>query len=600
MQTLKPVDVAIVGAGWTGLLMAKELATRTSLEIVALERGPSRKPSDYGSDMDEVDYSIHNKMMQSPALLTVTHRHSMKDRAAPIRQYGSFKPGTGTGGAGEHWGGNADRYLPEFFTLRSHLLEKHGKLPEDLQAGDWGFDWDQIENDLWRAEQLMGISGKAGNIQGKIIEGGNIFEGRRSHEFPTPPGKKTWGGEMFHKATLELGLHPYPQPSANLGADYTNPDGISRPACAYCGYCSGYACMIGARAQPTNVLLPLLRRRSNFSIRNGAAVRRVVHRDGKATGVTYMDERGEEVFQPAGIVILAAWTTHNVRLLMLSKIGEQYDPVSNKGLVGRNLTHQVITSARALLVLKEPMNAFMNNSGLGYRISDYDGSFGIKPSDGILRGGTFSGGSGTAALPITAFGRIPPGFTPRNWGSKWKSGSVRLYDHFMGGSGFRGDHLPWRQNFMDLDPTYTDLYGDPLLRMTLDWTEHEIKQLEFGERVGMQISESLARVTGAKLYTQPAPNPRPNQLAAPAGRRYNASKYNTTHIQGGAILGSSPETSVLNPWMQHWEIPNLWVLGSCAFPQNSSGNPTTTILGVTYRAADALIDRYLKHPGALA
>jgi gluconate 2-dehydrogenase alpha chain len=600
MRTLKAVDVVIVGGGWTGLLMAKELATRTSLEIAVLERGPARKPSDYGADMDEVDYGIHNKLMQSPALLTVTHRHSMKDRAAPIRQYGSFKPGTGTGGAGEHWGGNADRYLPEFFTLRSHLLEKHGKLPGDSQVADWGFNWDQFENDLWRAEQLMGISGKAGNIRGKIIEGGNIFEGWRSHEFPTPPGKKAWGGEVFHKATLELGLHPYPQPSANLGADYTNPDGISRPACAYCGYCSGYGCMIGARAQPTNVLMPILRRHTNFSIRNGAAVRRVLHRDGKATGVTYMDERGEELFQPAGVVILAAWTTHNVRLLMLSRIGEQYDPVANKGLVGRNLTHQVITSTRAQLVLKDPMNAFMNNSGLGYRISDYDGNFGIKPSDGILRGGTFNGGSGVTVLPISSFGRIPPGFAARNWGAKWKSESARLYDHVMNGSGFRGDHLPWRQNFLDLDPTYTDLYGDPLLRMTLDWTEHEIKQLEFGERMGMKITESLARVTGAKLYAQPAANPRPNQLAPPAGRRYNASNYNTTHIQGGAIMGSSPESSVLNPWMQHWQMPNLWLLGSCAFPQNSSGNPTTTILGVTYRAADALIDRYLKHPGALA
>jgi len=243
----------------------------------------------------------------------------------------------------------------------------------------------------------------------------------------------------------------------------------------------------------------------------------------------------------------------------------------------------------------------MSNSGLGYRISDYDGSFGIKSSDGILRGGTFNGAVLSASMPINSFGRIPPELAPRNWGAKWKAEAVRLHDHVIGGCGFRGDHLSWRQNFMDLDPVYTDAYGDPLLRMTLDWTEHEIRQLEFGERVGMQMTESLARVTGAKLYIRPAAAPlRPQQLAAPAGRRYNASDYNTTHIQGGAIMGSSPGSSVLNPWMQHWQLSNLWVVGSSAFPQNSSGNPTTTILGTTYRAADALIDRYLKHPGALA
>ncbi len=599
MKTLKSVDVVIVGGGWTGLLMAKELATRTSLEILALERGPSRKPSDYIDGMDEVDYGIHNKMMQSPAVLTVTHRFSGRETAVPIRQYGSFKPGTGTGGAGEHGGGNADRYLPEFFTLRSHLLEKHGKLPEDSLVADWGFNWDDIENDLWRAEQLMGISGKAGNIRGKIIEGGNVYEGWRSHEFPTPPPKKNWAGVMFFKAATELGLKPYPQPSANISTDYTNPDGISRPGCAYCGYCSGYACMIGARPQPTNVLMPILRRHSNFKIRNGAAVRRVVHKDGRAIGVTYVDEQGEEIMQPASIVILSAWTTHNVRLLLLSKIGEPYDPATNKGLVGKNLTHQVITSAKAMIMLDEPINSFMNNSGLGFRISDYDGSFGIRPSDGILRGGCFSGGSQSAALPIGSFGRIPPGATPRNWGSKWKTESARLFDHVIGGCGFRGDHLPWRQNHMDLDPTYTDIFGDPLLRMTLDWTDHEQKQFDFAERVAMQLTESLARVSGGKLHKQGGPSRQP-QLASPAPRRYNASSYNTTHIQGGAIMGSSPGASVLNPWMQHWQIPNLWMLGSCGFPENSSGNPTTTILGVTYRAADALIEKYLKHPAALA
>ena len=65
-------------------------------------------------------------------------------------------------------------------------------------------------------------------------------------------------------------------------------------------------------------------------------------------------------------------------------------------------------------------------------------------------------------------------------------------------------------------------------------------------------------------------------------------------------MGQSPETSVVNPYLQHWDVSNLWVLGASAFPQNPSGNPTLTVLATTYRTADAFIARYLKSPGALA
>ena len=64
-------------------------------------------------------------MMQNTAEETITHRHSLKDNAVPVRQHGSFHPGTGTGGAGEHWGGASFRFLPDVFTLRTNLLQKH-------------------------------------------------------------------------------------------------------------------------------------------------------------------------------------------------------------------------------------------------------------------------------------------------------------------------------------------------------------------------------------------------------------------------------------------------------------------------------------------
>src|SRR5580704_9849810 len=126
MENLKAVDVAIVGGGWTGLMMAKEITSRTGLNVAVLERGIARKTSDYALDMDELDYAVRLRMMQNISEETITHRHSMRDPAVPVRQYGSFLPGTGVGGAGEHWNGAAWRFLPTLFTLRTHLTERHG------------------------------------------------------------------------------------------------------------------------------------------------------------------------------------------------------------------------------------------------------------------------------------------------------------------------------------------------------------------------------------------------------------------------------------------------------------------------------------------
>lgn len=610
MKVLKAVDAVICGGGWSGLLMARELVTRTSLDVVVLERGPARGPREYAQDMDEIDYVLRNKMMQNPADLTITHRHSVRDPAAPVRQYGAFKPGTGTGGSGEHWGGISDRYLEDFFVLETHLKQKYGasKLPPGIAVQDWGITYQDLEDCYWRAEQLVGVSGKAGNLRGEKIPGGNIFEAPRNHEYPTPPLIPTYAATFFRKAAAEIGYHPYPLPACNLSQTYTNPDGISRPACTYCGYCPSFGCMIGAKAQPSNTLLPALRRKKNFTLRNNCCVRRVVHKSGGATGATnmaqgvsYMDESGEEVFQPASIVILTAWTPQNARLLMLSKIGRQYDPQTGQGTLGKNLTHQVTTGGHSTIVYKDPLNAFMTSGAVGYCVADLDGDARIDSSNGLLRGGTFSRGTSPEYLPVSTFGRIPSGHAPRNWGSEWKKASVSLWDHVGSAAGYRGDHFSYAQNFMDLDPTYTDRWGDPLLRMTLDWTDYEHLQMDFGSRISDRINAAVARVAGAKLAQSGGRQSAPQQMARTPGRRprYNASAYSTTHIQGGAIMSPSPDRGAVNTWLQHWDMPNLWVVGSSSFPQNSSGNPTLTILAVTIRAADGIVEKYLKKPESL-
>jgi gluconate 2-dehydrogenase alpha chain len=138
---------------------------------------------------------------------------------------------------------------------------------------------------------------------------------------------------------------------------------------------------------------------------------------------------------------------------------------------------------------------------------------------------------------------------------------------------------------VDLDPTYTDKYGDPLIRLTLDWTDHERAQAAMVVKVQTQLAKAMNMRTGGSTRLL---------------ERYNTTQYQSTHVNGGAIMASSPETSVVNPWLQHWRLPNVWVMGGSAFPQNASGNPTLTILALVLRAADGIIDRYLKNPGGLA
>src|SRR5580704_8293663 len=131
MKNLPHVDIAIVGGGWTGLLAAKEIGSRTSLSIAVLERGGPRGGADYLAGMDELDYAVLFHMMQDPSEQTVTLRHNPQQRAYPLRQYGSFLPGAGVGGAGEHWNGVCHRGLPDAFELLTRTTEKYGakKLP---------------------------------------------------------------------------------------------------------------------------------------------------------------------------------------------------------------------------------------------------------------------------------------------------------------------------------------------------------------------------------------------------------------------------------------------------------------------------------------
>ncbi len=586
MKTLPAVDVVIVGGGWTGLLMAKELGSLTALSVVVLERGGARETGEYLAGMDELDYAIRAHMMQDLSQETVTLRHSASDKALPMRQFGSFLPGTGVGGAGEHWGGQCTRLMPDCFELHTRTVDRYGvkRLPEDHSIQDWGITYEEMEPYYTKAELMLGVSGKAGNVRGKKMAGGDPFEGWRSSEYPTPPLKVNDLPLIFGKASRSLSYHPFPIAACTTSEAYTNPDGVSRSGCMYCGFCIFYGCMVGAKAQPTNTLLPIIKNRKNVSIRTRKAVRRIIHEGAqnnrRARGVIYVDTAsGEEVFQPAELVFLASFTINNNRLLLLSKVGEPYNPVLSTGNLGRNVTHQVQFDA-ARLFFDKPFNSFMGSGGSGIRISDLNGDVFDHTNLPFLRGGSLMCQS-SGNSPISGFGTLPESQKSR-WGSDWKKEAIYYYDR-TGTIHFEGEHLPYKGNFMDLDTTYRDCFGDPLLRITLDWRDNERQMAAFVTEKAVEIGHAM----GAK------------QVTAFSGlRHYDATRIQSTHIHGGTIMGTSPKQSVLNPYLQHWQVSNLFVLGGSSFPQPGT-LPTLTILAQTYRTADAVVQRYLKRPSSL-
>jgi gluconate 2-dehydrogenase alpha chain len=324
-----------------------------------------------------------------------------------------------------------------------------------------------------------------------------------------------------------------------------------------------------------------LNKQKNFKLRTKSSVRRIRMKDGKAVGVEYIDEKGNEYFQPADLVILSTFTLNNTRLLLLSRIGEPYNPKTGKGVVGANFTHQVSVPA-ATLFFDQPINRFMGAGAAGPTISDFDGDvFDHKDLD-FIRGGNFRG-SCNGYRPIASFGTLPESVKAK-WGLEWKKASVYWYDR-VGSINFAGEHLAYKENYVDLDPTYKDNYGDPLLRITMDWRDNERKMVEYVTKKAVEIGRAM----GAKEI-------RP----FPGLKRYDTVRYQSTHVQGGTIMGSSPEDSVVNTFGQAWAAPNLFVLGASIYPQNPAPNPTVTVVALAYRSADAVIDRYLKKPGMLA
>lgn len=580
VKTRAKVDVVIVGLGWSGSLMAEEL-TRAGLNVVAVERGKWRDTAtDFppAIDMDELRWDRRRGMMQPQAVETVTFRNRPDQESLPLREWNCFQFGWNVGGAGTHWAGMTWRFNPWDFEAKSRTHARYGagQVPDGLLLQDWGLTYDELEPFYDRFEKIAGTSGTAGNFGGQKITGGNVFEGPRSSQYPTPALKDTRWMSMYRKTTTEMGLNPFTIPAGNISAPWTNPLGVRMGPCTYCGYCEMFGCGNWSKSSPQACILPALTRRKNFEVISETEVLRVnLAEDGKtATGVTMIDANGNQWEQPAGIVVVSAYQIDNVRLLLLSKIGRPYDHKTGKGVVGRNYAYQTISGAN-LFFEGERFNPFIGAGALGVQIDDFNADNFDHKGLGFIGGAGIMGFS-TGGRPIGMADSIPAG-TPR-WGSTWKK-SMR--DNYQNSATIfnQGTSFGHRDVFMDLDPVYKDRHGQPLARVTFDYNENDRRMAKYT----MEKAVEIGRKVGATHID-------PFNSASGNNTPYD---QRSTHTTGGAIIGADPETSVLNRYSQVWDVHNVFVMGASSFPNNGGYNPTATVGALALHSAKEIIDRYV-------
>lgn len=571
----REVDVVTMGAGWTAGILAQQL-TAAGMEVVSLERGPIRwTDPDFSHNHDSLHYRGRKAMMLDLSRETWTWRPNSRAPSLPMRRYGSFHPGQGLGGAGVHWAAETWRFAPVDFRYRSHHVERYGedRLPEGNTIQDWPITYDELEPFYDRFEWDVGVSGEAGNLGGELTGEGNPFEGARSRGYPLPPLPRSITAQMFNESAKGLGMHPFRQPASILSEAYEDLSGRTRSACLLCGFCTRYGCEVDAKASAVVSHIPMAMDTGRYEVRPDCTVTGVaVTPDGRAEGLVYRDRSGREHLQPARVVILSGYTLNNVRMMLLSRSDAHPDGVGNdRGMVGANYTYQLVQTPATGLFEGRRFNQYMGNACVKDVVQDFNADNFDHTDLDFIGGASISCGAGERE-PITSAGSLPVGDGPR-WGAEWKEQLRRNWDAVVG-VGIQGESLPYEDHRLDLDPTYTDVFGAPLLRITYDFRDNDRALYRFMAERCREILEAMG----------PDQTDTTDELDP-----YSVSSYQSTHNTGGAIMGSDPGSSVTNRYGQVWDTPNLYVTGAALYPQNPGHNPTDTLCALAYMTADQMI-----------
>ena len=556
-EMLAPTDVVVIGTGAAGGTALWPLAN-AGLKVVALEAGPRASVRDY--PFDEVRNDIRDTMARWKSTWEYPTSRPTRNAAA-TRPLGAVGPMmNAVGGTSIHWMTQSWRFGPWNFKMVSESIKRYGpsSIPQGCTSIDWPLSYDELEPYYDKHEYFAGVSGQAGNVGGTIDRRGNIFEGPRRRPYPLPPLRRTGFTEMIAAAARSMGWHPYPGPAGIRSRAYRGKAG-----CTYCGFCGWTGCYTDAKVQTNVDYIPAAEKTKNLKVVPLATALSIeVDSEGRVSGVLYLKGR-REYFQPAKVVVLAAYTYENVRLLLLST-SKAYPKglANNHGQVGLHYIAHGLGSAGATGWFPgKRLNRYSGTLGQYAAFDDLDSDNFDHTGLGFIGGGMCS--ATMEAKPIGTANSIPPS-VPR-WGSAWKDWLSKNADS-VAGVGSQLDVLAYEDNFLDLDPSVRDPLGRPVIRITNDFTDNEYRMSNY---IADRLAE-LLKTAGAAEVWKGVPGPRPV----------------STHAYGGTRMGDDPTISVVDKWGMSHEAPNLAVLGGSTFCSAAGRNPTQTIQALAWRTAE--------------
>lgn len=556
----KVYDVCIIGSGAAGGTAAKVL-TEGGLNVVMLEAGPALHP--------ETDFKEHVWPYQLPHRGAGVGGKAMADFSEFLAPNGSWDiegepytnaPGSRfrwfrsriVGGRTNHWGRIALRFAPVDFKSRS----------TDGMGDDWPITYEDVAPYYDKVESYIGVFGTAENVSSAP---NGVF---------LPPPKPRCTETIIKAACDKIGVTCIPSRLAIITKPHND-----RLACHYCGQC-GRGCVTASNFSSSQVMLPAAEKTGKFTLVTNAMVREiVVGKDGKAESVSYIDKpsRSEKKIYAKAFVVGAS-ACESARLLLNSKSTQFPDGLANSsGVVGRYLTDSVGSSGGGFVprLLKMPAH---NHDGVG-GMHMYVPWWKYGRKNEFLRGYHIELGGGRGMPGVGEFGPLCEAY--EGYGSELKKKCREMYGTFIGFAG-RGEMIPNEHTYCEIDPNSVDEWGIPVLRFHFQWNDNEIKMAKDMQQTFREIVEAA----GGTYYDRTTPDG-PNPYGIQDGGVI-------IHELGVVRMGNNPKTSVLNGYCQAHDVKNVFVTDAAAFVSNPDKNPTLTIMALSWRASEYLLDQATK------